>query len=130
MRLAPVPMYFAGNAAEAIAMAADSGCCPIKRRLASPAQGSRCPTLEQERALDAQRERALLHRLSAFWPDAEFRWVPEHRSEILLYVWDRDDRRCGVCGGVPVPWSAFRTSQGLGESASSRAANAVACCVT
>ena len=54
---------------------------------------------EQERSLDAQRERALLDRLSAFWPDAEFRWAPEHRLEILLYVWNRDDRRCGICGG-------------------------------
>ena len=31
-------------------------------------------------------------------PDASGRWSPEHRRKLLRYVYERDGRRCGVCG--------------------------------
>ncbi len=36
--------------------------------------------------------------LEAEEPDASGRWTPEHRRKVLRYVYERDGRRCGVCG--------------------------------
>jgi len=36
--------------------------------------------------------------LEAEEPDASGRWSPEHRRKVLRYVYERDGRRCGVCG--------------------------------
>ena len=39
-------------------------------------------------------------RLESDEPDATGRWDPEHRRKVLRYVYDRDGRRCGLCGGA------------------------------
>ena len=52
-----------------------------------------------ERARRETEHAEKLERLSGFYPDAEFRWEPTERAEILRFVWDRDGRRCGICGG-------------------------------
>ena len=38
-------------------------------------------------------------RLDSYEPDASGRWNPEQRERIQSYVYERDGRRCGVCGG-------------------------------
>ncbi len=43
-------------------------------------------------------EKVRRSRLEAVEPDASGRWSKEHRSKLLRYVYERDDRRCGVCG--------------------------------
>ena len=43
-------------------------------------------------------EKVRRSRLEAVEPDASGRWSKEHRSKLLHYVYERDDRRCGVCG--------------------------------
>ena len=45
----------------------------------------------------------LLHRvhrrrLESDEPDATGKWEPKHRQGVLRYVYDGDDRRCGLCG--------------------------------
>ena len=32
-------------------------------------------------------------------PDANGDWPPEHRRKVLKFIWERDARRCGLCGG-------------------------------
>ena len=43
-------------------------------------------------------EKVRRSRLEAVEPDASGRWSKEHRSKLLHYVYERDGRRCGVCG--------------------------------
>lgn len=33
-------------------------------------------------------------------PDANGHWPPEHRRKVLRFIWGRDGRRCGLCGGA------------------------------